>query len=133
MRNKGLIYEYDSMIYPVIVSVCIGCSNEELSARYEGDFDDMPIEAVATVSWASRRSDDRCVVVVKVRNRRDLTMNTIVHECGHVALEIYAYVHARINYDDQEPFCYLLGWIGEVVNNARVESGKKKNKKTEDK
>ena len=133
MRNKGLIYEYDSMIYPVIVSVCIGCSNEELSEHYEGDFDDMPTETLATVSWASRRSDDRCVVVVRVRNRRDLTMNTIVHECGHVALEIYAYVHARINYDDQEPFCYLLGWIGEVVNKARVESGKKKNKKIENK
>lgn len=42
-------------------------------------------------------------------------INTISHEAGHVALDIYLYMEQDLCQCSTEPFCYLVGYAGECI------------------
>lgn len=48
-----------------------------------------------------------------------MTAKNIAHESTHAALEIFAYVGARISYDNQEPYAYLVGWIADCIDKVK--------------
>lgn len=41
----------------------------------------------------------------------NMELSTLSHEAVHLAKDIFNYVHANFTTEDQEPFCYLVGWI----------------------
>lgn len=44
-----------------------------------------------------------------------LTPKQIAHEATHISLEIFKDCDCRVDYENQEPFAYLLSWAYECI------------------
>lgn len=64
-------------------------------------------------------------ILVCVENK--LAPKQIAHESAHIALEIFKDCDCRIDYSNQEPFAYLLGWAYECVERFNQSMNEKKN------
>ena len=40
----------------------------------------------------------------------------IAHECAHVADSIFSHIEAALDPENDEPYCYLLGWLVNKVH-----------------
>ena len=121
-----MIYQFDPQIYPRKLWVSVGTSIEELKERFNGDeienFDDsyyaqtMPIQQKEPLLGG---------VLIRFQDLKALTTETISHESTHTALEIFNYCECRIEYANQEPFAYLVGWIARCCDEVKNELQKK--------
>ena len=141
VNEKGIIKQYDVVVYPFYFVVAIGDVEKEINARYK------PYEDKYNwIGWAGNeqaactynvklKKDGSFAVMVWYNTMNDFKGSTLTHECDHAALEIFNFTGAKVHYDNQEPFCYLLGTIFRLCNNAFyhwkdfVESKTKKKKK----
>lgn len=48
----------------------------------------------------------------------DKSPNSVAHECGHMAIIMCHMLGIDVTYNNQEPFCYILGYISEAVNDV---------------
>lgn len=104
------IHEFDPKIYPRLLWVTYGCPTAVLKDMFGNEAQDMDKTANAEVINCRRMKPDvRGGVLIRFRNKSEMTMENIAHEAAHAALEIFDYVNARIAYDNQEPFAYLVG------------------------
>ena len=120
INNKGILQEFDLVIYPVLLVVAIGDMEKEINAKYkpyEEEYNylghtDTP---AATYRVRNKKTND-CACMVWFPNIEKVLVSYMAHEAGHVALEIFKYIGAKANMEDQEPFCYLLGTIARLCN-----------------
>ena len=108
------VCEYDPAIYPRKLWVSVGASTKELSEVFMG-IEDVDDTAIAVTYETCRKEDNYAGVLVRFRNRTDITPSVIAHEATHAALSIYEYVGAEVDMKNQEPFAYLLGWIADCI------------------
>lgn len=114
------IHEFDPKIYPRLLWVTCGCPTAVLKDMFGNEAQDMDKTANAEVINCRRMKPDvRGGVLIRFRNKKEMTMENIAHESAHAALEIFDYVNARIAYDNQEPFTYLVGWIADCCNKVK--------------
>lgn len=45
--------------------------------------------------------------------RQDPTPKIIAHECAHLVAGVFVDHMIKADFDNDEPFCYLLGWVVE--------------------
>lgn len=127
LNEKGIIRQFDIVVYPVKIVIVIGDLEDNVNKLYEPKdkkFNWLAppsadvAEAVYTV--VERKTGYYCLMVW-IRKEEDCSGSFFCHECGHISLEIFKYVNAHIEYDNQEPFCYLLGTIFRLINGAYYE------------
>lgn len=106
-------------IYPLIVCIALDVEQD----RLEDIFEDVPQfdeTDAAYVSLVERKSDNANVVLMRFDDRKP-SVDVIAHESGHAAFEILNFIKFNLDYDNQEPYTYLLGYIVgtvfETVNN----------------
>lgn len=142
LNKKGIIQEFDLVIYPVRLVIAIGDLEKEINRFYkpyeeEYNYIVQPKEsstAASTYRIRNKKTGD-CALLIWIPDVDNVKGSYLTHESGHVAIEIFKYVGALIDYDNQEPFCYLLGNIFRLCNNAFyhwkdfVEKQKQQNKK----
>ena len=122
------IHEFDPEIYPRLLWVTYGCPTSVLKDMFGENAQDMDETSNADVINCRRMKPDvRGGILIRFRSKSDMTMENIAHESVHAALEIFDYVNARIAYDNQEPFAYLVGWIADCCQ--QVKQNKCKTKK----
>ena len=138
--DEGIIEEFDLVIYPLKLVVVIGELETAVNHFYiprdrQYNWLAPPREsAAATVSLIEERESGKYGLMIWFSTVDDCTGSHICHECGHIALEIFKHIGAKLNYEDQEPFCYLLAAIFECSNETLykykdyIESKKSKNK-----
>ena len=126
MKNS-IIDTYSTIYYVDIVVANKYVTLDELKELYvfsDGvELDDSITNCECTTSTCTRKSDNKDVVLIKYN--RDSTIkganktldliNTVCHEAGHATLDIYAHMNQNVCNCSSEPFCYLLGYIGECV------------------
>ena len=117
--EKGILKEFDLVSWPVNLVVVIGALEEEVNKLY------IPVEAgynyIVNDNWNGGRTyivenkeGGRCLMVWF--NSQEFCRTSIVsHEAGHVALEIFKYTNSKVDVENQEPFCYLLGTIARLI------------------
>ena len=137
LNEKGILQQFDLVIYPVQLVIAIGDLEKEINRFYRpyheqynhiGLPGDNP---AATYNVRNKKTND-VACLIWIPKTDDVKGSYLCHEAGHVALEIFKYVGAHVDYDDQEPFCYLLGTIFRLINGAFYkwkEFCEKKNKK----
>jgi len=127
LSEKGIIKEFDLVVYPVPFVAVFGDVEEEVNKYYE------PLDKGYTK--IGKPKEDYGATTYHVRNKESQQFCLLVwipdmenskgsyfcHECGHVVLEIFNYIGAHVNYADQEPFCYLLGTVFRLLNGASYE------------
>jgi len=125
LNEKGILKEFGLVIYPVMLVIAIGDLEKEINRFYK-PYDEQynyiaPLKssgaAASTYQVRNKKTND-LAYLIWIPKTEEVRGSYLCHESGHVTLEIFKYVGAHVNYDDQEPFCYLLGTIFRLCNNA---------------
>ena len=137
LNEKGIIKEFDLVIYPTHLIVVIGELSDKVHQLYKPDDpqydsflppdDDHPCKTYTVLN----KKDNGFDIMVWVKDLESCRGHYFCHEVGHVALEIFKYTGAIVDVENQEPFCYLLGNLYRLMAGAYDElfEFKKKSKK----
>ena len=127
LNERGIIKQFDLVIYPVDVVVAIGDIKVELEKRYR-PADDSYVgfgcpteENPAKVFEAIQKGTDTPCSLIWIKDLDACRGSYICHETGHSSLDIFSFIGAKVELDNQEPFCYLLGNIFRLINGAFYE------------
>lgn len=129
-KVKSRIDTYET-IYPVHLVVANKYTTiEELKELYTyadyTELDESVLDGMCTVCMCRRKSDDRCVSLVKynysttikgVDPKRDM-IETYSHEACHVVLDIYNFIGDQVDLKNQETFAYFVGWVAGCIFNT---------------
>ena len=109
------IQQYDLVVYPVNFTVVVGDAVEEVNSRYmpfEEKYRECKIEAPRYSGCTYKlieKSTNKVCVLIWFPSNKDFTADIATHECVHAALEIFEYIEANVQTEEQEPFAYLVG------------------------
>lgn len=125
--KKSIIDTYTTIYYVDIVVANKYSTLDELKQLYtycNGDeLDSRVTDCECTTTTCTRISDNKSVILVKYNNDSSIKgidkqldlINTVAHEAGHVALDIYDHMNQGVCNCSPEPFCYLLGYAAECI------------------
>lgn len=118
---KNTIHEFPCGIYPRVIWVSVGATVQSLNDLFETKYSEMDESADAEVTGNRRlKPDIKGGILIRFRNKKDMTTSIISHEATHAALEIFDYVGAVVDPKNQEPFTYLVGWIADCINQVKI-------------
>lgn len=125
--KKSIIDTYTTIYFVDIVIANQYATLEELQKLYkfsnDVELDDSITKGECTTSTCIRKFDNRDIILIKynrpnkqkgINKQLDL-INTVCHEAAHAALDIYDHMNQQVCNCSPEPFCYLIGYIGECV------------------
>jgi hypothetical protein len=120
------IHEFNLTPYPRKLWVIKKWTEKELKeafCRYDGgevdwDLDDNEnlIEAKVISKVQFKESEYLGIVVLLKPNVKN---KILAHESGHIALSLFDEIDSYANPNDQEPFCYLLGYIYDCLEQVK--------------
>lgn len=114
------VYQFDPQIYPRKLWVAVGVPTEELNEKFVDEIKDMDDSYDAETLPIQQKEPLLGGVLVRFENLKSMRPDNIAHEATHAALEISDYVDARIQYDNQEPFAYLVGWVVKCIDEVKT-------------
>ena len=127
LNEKGILKEFELVVYPLPFVAVIGDLEKEVNDAY-APVDEgytaigKPGEGYGATTYHVRNKEtSQLCCLVWVPNMEECKGSNFAHEAGHVTLEVFKYIGAHIDYEDQEPFCYLLGTIFRLMNGAFYE------------
>ena len=128
LNEKGILKRFNLVIYPIDFVVAIGEVEKEVNNSFAPNVEHAiwiagPKEDAGGTTYCvhDKKNSQKCVLVW-IRNLEECRGSVFAHECGHAALEIFNYIGATINpEEDQECFCYLLGTLFRLLNGAFYE------------
>lgn len=121
--KKSRIDTYETPYGVYLVVANIYTTLEELKQLYtysNGEELDNEIitDSVATTSQCKRKSDNALVVLVKYNSpceyetdKQLSIIHTAAHEATHVMLDIYSFIHAKVDFDNQETLAWEISWV----------------------
>ena len=121
INNKGAIQQFNIVLYPIDFVVVIGPLEKDVNKLYrpyEEKWKDAyiaPPKLTGCTYRVKERATDIPCVMVWIGKKEEFTGSIVTHECNHAALEIFEYIGAKVNFDDQEPFCYLAGNLARLA------------------
>lgn len=120
MKKKGY-YEYNPAIYPRKVWVHVGTDFKELATKvFEGvEFGDKEYYG-AVYGEVTRKTDGMLGILVSFPTAKDMTMRVCSHEASHICDDIEKAIGME---HGGEASAYLLGWIADCINKARLGIG----------
>ena len=123
LNEKGILKEFDLVIYPVQLVIAIGDLEKEINRFYrpyheQYNYINFPGDNPATTYQVRNKKTNDVACLIWIPKIDEVRGSYLAHEAGHVTFEVFKYVGAHVDYDNQEPFCYLLGTIFGLCNNA---------------
>lgn len=111
--SKNILHKLNLVVYPSTVWVAIGCSDEFLSKKFKEQFNPMPKKLAAGVYTLSGD------ILIRFIDEECLTVTYISHEATHAALYVFDYMGCKIDFDNQEPFAFLVDCIANFCDNIK--------------
>lgn len=121
--KKPIIYEFDPIIYPRKLYVCIGldetiinehfhgCNSENLNFNANTNYDAITFDEIV-------RNETGCIgELVVFHSKNSMRMGIIAHEASHVVDGIEKAI--GMTHGD-EPSAYLFEWVCKSINLARL-------------
>ena len=116
------LFEFDLKIYPLTVYISLDVEQEKLEEIFE-DVPQFDETDAAYVSLLQRKLDNANVVLMRFDDKKP-SADMIAHESAHATFEILDYIKFNLDYENQEPFTYLLGYIVGTVHETVNEYNK---------
>ena len=116
MKKTIQVHEFDPVIYPRKIWI-----TTSKNSYFEG-FEELPVmdkSEDACVCLAKNTARNLGGIFIRFDGRKSMTTSNIAHESVHAALEIFDYVNARIEAENQEPFAYLVGFIADCCEQVK--------------
>ena len=118
-----MIHRYQMGIYPRTLWITFDATPEELNLQFPtGDTCGKPFVAL------DKRDDARVDTVCDIANKggflirfdgiKSARMGIVAHEANHVADDVYEYIGAVPDINNNEPHSYLVGWVAACVEDA---------------
>ena len=127
LNEKGALIEFDIMVYPITVIIAIGDVGEDIDRLYKPSNPDYlglrkptEIRPAATYDDIVDKETESPCELIWINTLNDCRGSYMCHEAGHAALDIFKFVGAEVDADNQEPYCYLLSTIYKCINSAYV-------------
>lgn len=120
-NKKTTIHEFDPCIYPRLLWVVKGGTQEEIRKTLEfAELDTDDTTGAITVA-AYDNAKKKGGFLVWFPRPSDMTKHGfwMAHEAAHVALGIFGYVGAQAKAEESEPFAYLVGWAFKCMEEVR--------------
>lgn len=118
---KKRVWEFDPQIYPRKLWIGLGATKEDL-ADFE-DIAEMEDSTIAdTTSICKLKPKKLGGVLIRFRNRLDISFENVTHESVHAAMCMLDYCGVKFHADNQEPIAYLAGWVADCID--KVKRGK---------
>jgi hypothetical protein len=116
------IHQFDPVIYPRKVWVCLGATKEVLDDRFtfNSPLVDELFTSIAVTSTCTEKETGSGGVIVWTP-KRNMNINTIAHESDHVADMLFDFIGESTNTD--ECHAYLVGWVAECIEKAMKYKG----------
>lgn len=111
--HKNILHKLNLVVYPSTVWVAIDCSDEFLSKKFKEQFNPMPDKLAACVYTISGD------ILMRFREEACLTPIYITHESVHASLYIFDYMGCKVDFDNQEPFAFLVDCIAGFCDNIK--------------
>ena len=115
-EEKTRVHEFSPEIYPRKLWIAVGTS--QFKDRFSGvsewhDTADAIVDCV--------HDDERNLggVLIRFESTDAITFANVTHESNHAAMEIFDYIGAAVDIKNQEPFCYLAGWIAKCCEEVK--------------
>lgn len=121
--KKPIIYEFNPVIYPRKLWVCIGLDTDFLNGHFHGsgykklNFDANTNYDAITFDEIVRNSNGYIGELVVFHSKNDMRMGIIAHEASHVVDGIEKAIGMT---HGEEPSAYLFGWVCKSINLARL-------------
>ena len=115
--SKVIIHQFDPVIYPRKVWVCLGATKETLEERFDFNNeldDDMFINGAVTIMCKEIETELWGFMVLSPK--KVISINWIAHESCHVADMIFDFIGESTKTD--ECHAYLVGWVAECIEKA---------------
>lgn len=115
LNERGILKSFNLVVYPPHLVVVIGDMKEEVHRLYKPDDPEYnaflpPTEECPCKTYTVLdKEDEGFDILIWVNNLDSCKGHHFCHEVTHAALEIFKYVGATIDVENQEPFCYLTG------------------------
>lgn len=128
--SKARIYEFAPVIYPRKLWVVKGGEVKDMiemfSDRYEKDLQLDGVKALyGAISYTViRKSDNQLGELIWFPLSKHFDVKTIGHESSHAAINIAHDMGIRIDYENDEPFASLVGWICDCIDKVRTGKAK---------
>lgn len=100
----------DIDVYPGNFKIILTNHKEALDRMMDHDW-----KEYATTFHRSLEGRNTVAIVINPWNIPAVTHGVIAHECSHAADYIFEYIDAKHDFDNPEPYAYLVGWICEKV------------------
>jgi len=113
--NRNILHKFDLVVYPCIVWVAVNCSDDFLSDKFKEQFIPMDDKIAAYVYTLSGD------FLIRFRDYSCMTLPIISHEATHAALYAFDYLGCKVDFDNQEPFAFLVDCIANFCNNIKIE------------
>lgn len=134
MAKKTIFREFDPVIYPfkfwVIINEDLSIISERFLATDMGeiDFSDTELTPALTIPVFERKGIYRRYgIVIGFREKRDINMRNVAHECSHATKRIFEHIGADPS--AHETYEYLLGWFADCCEKTKSYTPKKRKKK----
>lgn len=131
MKKKGY-YEYNPQIYPRRLWIMYDTSEEEIDKCFTDKEGKPLVHCREPMSSFGGMVYDECASkaggylgnLVVFPKKRDMTMRNISHEALHTLLSIYDVCGLELVHNGRnEHLTYLMGWISDCINRARLGVG----------
>ena len=118
-----MIHRYPMGIYPRTLWITFDATPEELNLQFPtGDTYNKPFAALEKCEDA--RVDAVCDItnkggyLIRFDGIKSAIMGVVAHEANHVADEVYNFIGAVPDINNNEPHSYLVGWVAACVEEA---------------
>lgn len=114
--KKETLHEFDLAIYPRKLWIAISKSKFEDILDDVSDFSD---RYAAITETTYNKKTGKGGVLIRFASKKDMTIEYITHEATHAAMDIFSYIGAKVDFEDQECFSYLCGYIADCCDKVR--------------
>jgi hypothetical protein len=121
--KKCRIHEFDPVIYPRKLWVCLNATVEGLLESFDikdATLADALKNNAATTCITERKSDGHKGVVIFTNKRKYMTTKVMAHESVHFADAVFQELCAysqEFNHGN-EPYAYLVGWSAGCIDES---------------
>lgn len=107
-KQKPILHEFDLGIYPRKLWIAISKDSFKNKLYNIPDFNENYF--AETMDTYDKKTGD-LGVFIRFGNIKDVTCKLICHESAHAAMHIFKTIGAKVDYDNSEPFAYLVDFI----------------------
>lgn len=118
-----MIHRYPMGIYPLTLWITFDATPEELNLQFPtGDTENKPFAQLNKCTYARVDTvfdmDEKGGSLIRFDGVKSARMSIVAHEANHVADDVYDYIGAVPDINNNEPHAYLVGWVAACVEDA---------------